>query len=155
MSHIAELNLSEWKIDANSDAARGFLDNVDKVNAVADRAKGFVWRLLDEQRDEFGRNPVCDTDNVLMTLSVWESAEDLEDFVWNTVHKRIYNRKNDWFGKMTGHELIMWWVDEGDIPTLENARERMDHLNEFGNTDFAFGWDHLDHVKLWQKQQCG
>ena len=70
MSHIAELNLSEWKIDANSDAARGFLDNVDKVNAVADRAKGFVWRLLDEQRDEFGRNPVCDTDNVLSLIHI-------------------------------------------------------------------------------------
>lgn len=155
MSHLAELNLSEWKIDARSEAARGFLDNVDKVNAVAERAKGFVWRLLDEQRDEFGRNAVCGTPNVLMTLSVWESAEDLEDFVWNTVHKRIYNRKHEWFGKMKGHELIMWWVDEGHQPTLDEARERMDHLNEHGNTDFAFGWDHLDHVKLWQQQQCG
>ena len=152
--HLAELNISKWKIEPMSQAARGFVDNVPRINALAERSSGFVWRKVDEERDENGRNAVCDDGNTIMTLSVWESPEQLEDFVWNTVHKRIYNGKNQWFSQMESHHLVMWWVDEGHEPTLKEARERLDHLDANGNTDFAFDWAHLPHVKLWQQQRC-
>ena len=152
--NLAELNISKWKIEPMSQAARGFVDYVPRVNALAERSDGFVWRKVDEERDEHGRNAVCDDENTIMTLSVWESPEQLEEFVWNTVHKRIYNGKNQWFSHMESHHLVMWWVDEGHEPTLEEARERLDHLDANGNTDFAFDWAHLPHVKLWQQQRC-
>ena len=34
-----------------------------------------------------------------VNLSVWESVEALERFVWATVHKQFYNRKGEWFEK--------------------------------------------------------
>ena len=153
--NLAELNISRWKIDPKSHAALGFVRYVARVNSVAERSDGFVWRLEDEQRDESGRNAVCEDDKTLMTLSTWESAEQLEEFVWNTVHKRIYNGKNEWFEHMDSHHLVMWDVEDGHKPTLEEARERLDYLDEHGNTDFAFDWAHLPHVKLWQEQRCG
>ena len=153
--HLAELNISRWKIDSQSQDAMGFVDNIARVNRIAEASAGFVWRLLDDQRDYTGRNAVCEDNGTIMTLSVWETPEHLEHFVWNTVHKRIYNDKSQWFHHMESHSLILWWVDEGHHPTIEEAKERLDYLGANGDTDHAFGWSHLPHVKLWQKQRCG
>ena len=87
-------------------------------------------------------------------MSVWETPEQLEHFVWNTVHKKIYNQKADWFKIMDSHHLVMWWVNEGHQPSLEEAKERLDHLNAKGDSEAAFGWSHLPHVKLWEQQRC-
>ena len=152
--HLAELNLSVWKVSHTSQIARGFVDNVPRINALAERSEGFVWRKVDEERDASGANPVCPDDNTLMTLSVWETPEHLERFVWKTVHKRIYVGKAQWFEAMESHHLVMWWVDEGHEPSIAEAKERLDHLDAHGDTDHAFGWAHLTGVRLWQQQRC-
>ena len=152
---LAELNISKWKVDPVSDAARGFVDNVVRVNGLAERSPGFVWRLLDEQRDENGKNAVCEDNDTLMTMSVWETPQDLDHFVWKTLHKRIYNQKDQWFSKMESHTLVMWWVEPGHRPDLEEAKQRLDHLDANGDSDYAFGWSQLPHVKQWQEQKSG
>ncbi len=153
--HLAQLNISRWKIDKTSQLAGGFTDNVERINALAERSEGFVWRLLDEQRDQFGANAVCPDPETEMTLSVWQNVEQLEYFVWNTVHKQIYLNKDNWFGALDSHHFVMWHIEEGHLPTLEEAKERLDYLDMHGNSDFAFDWSHLPHVKLWQTQRCG
>jgi hypothetical protein len=90
-----------------------------------------------------------------VNMSVWETVEQLETYVWKTVHQRFYNRKAEWFEKMSRHYFVMWFVEEGHIPTLDEAKERLAHLEAHGNSDHAFGWDHLEHIKLWQSQRCG
>ena len=152
---LAELNISKWKVDPVSDAARGFVDYVERVNGLAEHSPGFVWRLEDEQRDKDGKNPVCEDNDTLMTLSVWETAQDLEHFVWKTLHKRIYNQKEQWFSQMTSHTLVMWWVEPGHLPGLDEAKQRLDHLDVNGDSDHAFGWSHLPHINQWQEQKCG
>ena len=86
---IAQLNISVWKIDETSAAASPFNDNVERMNALAERSDGFIWRLLDEERDANGHN-VIGGPETLMTLSVWQSAAQLEAFAFNTVHRKIY-----------------------------------------------------------------
>ena len=152
---LAQCNISRWKVDRWSEVAAPFKTRVDFMNELAERSSGFVWRLKDDPRDERGANPVCDDIETIFTLSVWESVDDLEHFVWNTVHKQIYRGKREWFEDMQSHHFVMWDVEDGHKPTLEEARERLDHLDEHGNTDFAFDWAHLPHVKLWQEQRCG
>ena len=90
-----------------------------------------------------------------VNMSVWETVEHLETFVWNTVHKRFYNRKAEWFEPMKSHHFVMWPVEEGHIPTLEEAKARLEHLEAHGNSDFAYDWAHLEHIKLWMSQRCG
>ena len=90
-----------------------------------------------------------------VNMSVWETVEQLETYVWKTVHQRFYNRKAEWFEKMNSHYFVMCLVEEGHIPTLEEAKERLAHLEAHGDTDHAFGWSHLEHIKLWQSQRCG
>jgi hypothetical protein len=49
----------------------------------------------------------------------------------------------------------MWPIPAGHIPGLEEATARLDHLMRNGESDVAFGWSHLAHIKLWMSQKCG
>jgi hypothetical protein len=150
--HLAQLNISVWKIDAGSAEAAPFNDNVARMNALAERSEGFVWRLLDEGRNDDGVNLIGGPET-LMTLSVWQSPAHLEAFAFNTVHRRIYERKAEWFAKLQSHHLVMWWIAEGSRPTLADAKERLDHINAHGSTDFAFDWPHLESATLWKTRR--
>ena len=58
-----------------------------------------------------------------VNLSVWESVEALETFVWNTVHARFYNAKASWFDKADEPHFVMWTIPAGHIPSLEEAED--------------------------------
>ena len=49
----------------------------------------------------------------------------------------------------------MWPVEEGRLPSLDEAMARLDHLAAHGDSDLAFGWSHLPHIKLWMSRKCG
>ena len=91
-----------------------------------------------------------------VNMSVWETVEHLEQFVWNTVHKRFYNRKAEWFGLMKSHHFVMWFVPtRGTFRRSTRPRSGSTISNANGNSDHAFDWSHLEHIKLWQSQRCG
>jgi hypothetical protein len=92
---------------------------------------------------------------LLVNLTVWENAETLEKYVWQTVHKRIYNQKGKWFEMPKDAHFVMWAVEEGRIPTLTEAFERLEHLKRNGSSDYAYAWEGLPHLKMWMQQQCG
>ncbi len=151
--HLAELNIAYPMYPLDDPRLADFMDNLERINGLGASMPGFVWIHKDDTGHAMDiPNPWPDA---VGNLTVWETPEHLEQFVWNTVHKQFYNRKQDWFSKMESHHFVMWWVDEGHEPTMAEARERLDHLNENGNSDHAFDWSHLPHVKLWQQQRCG
>ncbi|HUC48445.1 MAG TPA: DUF3291 domain-containing protein, partial [Xanthobacteraceae bacterium] len=59
-----------------------------------------------------------------------------------------------WFDTMTGPHLVMWWVPSGDLPTLEEAKERLEHLAAHGPAEYAFGWESVPAVQLWKTARC-
>jgi hypothetical protein len=154
--HLAELNIGRLKYEIGDPRIADFVDNLGRINAMAERMPGFVWRLIGDGSNDgaLDLRPFPDP-MMAVNMSVWETVEQLEQFVWNTVHKPFYNRKAEWFELMTAHHFCMWFVEEGHIPTLAEAKDRLDHLQAHGNSDYAFDWSHLEHVKLWQSQRCG
>jgi hypothetical protein len=152
--HLAQLNIARPRYPLDDPRMAGFMANLDRVNAIAERSRGFVWRLTGAGNDatdlRFG-----DDQDTMVNMSVWETAEDLEHFVWNTVHKQIYRRKHDWFPPFGKPYFVMWPVPVGHLPTLAEARERLDHLAMHGSSDHAFGWDGLPHLKRWMEARCG
>jgi hypothetical protein len=87
-------------------------------------------------------------------LTVWESVETLEHFVWNTVHRTFYERRAEWFevpGKM---HFVMWWVPAGHRPTLGEALGRLALREAKGDSDAAFGWAYLKEARLWRSRAC-
>ena len=151
--NLAQLNVARLKYPFEDPRVADFADNLDRINALADRSDGFVWRLQDD-----GGNAIdiqADADPmIIVNMSVWRDAESLERFVWNTVHKQFYRRRAEWFSTMKDQHLVMWWVDEGHVPSVEEGMKRLEHLRANGDSDFAFGWSHLPHVKLWQQARC-
>jgi hypothetical protein len=154
MPHLAQLNIGRFRYATNDPRMSGFMDNLDLVNALAERSEGFVWRLKDDSNNATSIRPAGDP-NTAVNLSVWASAEAVERFVWATVHKQLYNRKADWFEPASKPHFVMWPVEEGHVPDLDEAMARLDHLTAHGDTDFAFGWSHLPHIKLWMSRKCG
>ena len=154
--HVAELNIGRLNAPIDDPRMADFVDNLGRVNAMAERMPGFVGRLVgDGSKDgALELRPYADP-MMAVNMSVWASVEDLENYVWNTVHKRFYNRKAEWFEPMKSHHFVMWPVDEGHVPTLDEAKARLDHLEAHGNSDFAYDWAHLEHIKLWMSQRCG
>ena len=160
--HLAEFNIGTLKYDWDDPRVADFLNNLDRVYALAERSPGYVWHLPPEameaaQLDPDGRlggNP-----RTASTLSVWQDAASLEHFAFNTVHKQFYDRKQEWYDPAEqawgGLRLVMWWVPDGHRPTIAEAADRLMHLMDHGDTDYAFGWQHLGELRLWKARQCG
>lgn len=153
--HIVQLNIGRAKYPLDDPRMSGFMTKLDAINAIADRAPGFVWRM--QGADGAGATDIKYTDDPqqIANMSVWESAEALEHFVWNTAHKRVYNDKHDWFEAPAQAIFVMWPVEEGHVPTLEEGLARLEHLRRHGDSEHAYAWSGLPHLRAWLTKQCG
>jgi hypothetical protein len=151
--YLAQLNVGRVRYDLTDPRMADFIDNLALVNGIADRSEGFVWRLQDDNGNATSFL-AFDDPRMNLNMSVWESVEALERYVWQTVHKRFYGRRHQWFDRMDGPYFVMWWVAPGHRPTIEEALERLDHLKTHGPSDYAFGWDSLPAAQLWKTARC-
>ena len=152
--HLAQLNIGRLRYEANDPRMAEFIDNLAMVNGLAERSPGFVWRYKDDSGSAIDTRPYEGDSRMAINLSVWESVETLERFVWQTIHKRFYGKRHDWFEKMGEQYFVMWWVPAGHRPSVKDAIERLDHLKRHGPSDHAFGWESLPAAKLWKEARC-
>lgn len=138
---LAEFNVGHLRYPIDDPRVRRFVMALDTVNEIAERMPGFVWRLKDVSGNATAI-PVHDDAKAVPNLSVWTDIDSLEVFVWKTVHKTFYDRREIWFEVLEEQNFVMWQVEDGHQPTLEEAKQRLDHLNEFGDSDHAFGWSY-------------
>ena len=136
--HLAELNIGTARAPADSPEMAGFMAGIVPVNALADTAPGFVWRFQDG--DGPGATAVRPRGpDFMVNMSVWESLEALRDFVYrNGPHLDFMRRRREWFHRMAGQHLVLWWVLAGHIPTLDEALSRLDLLERDGPCPQAF-----------------
>lgn len=156
---IAQLNIGRLNAPIGDPSSREFFDNLDTVNALAERSPGFVWRLVDDAVEGSGMGdatsiPVTDDPMLLANMSVWETPEDLARFVFRTVHARFYHKRGDWFERLSRPHMVIWPVAAGHIPTLEEALERLADLERDGPTERAYGWETLAGAQEIQRQRC-
>jgi heme-degrading monooxygenase HmoA len=151
--HLAELNIARPRFPLDDPRMVDFVDNLDRVNAVAERSPGFVWRLKGDGNDATDIRFDDDPDSIV-NMSVWETAEHLEHFVWNTVHKHIYRRRGEWFPSFGKPYFVMWYVPVGHEPTLAEAKARLDHLAANGSNSYSFGWEGLPNLRRWMEERC-
>jgi hypothetical protein len=114
----------------------GFMGALEPINAIADAAPGFVWRLQDEAGDATAIRPFED-DSLMINMSVWESREALWRFVYDSEHLAVMRRRREWFARMKVF-MALWWIPAGTLPTLEDAKERLAALELRGPTPYAF-----------------
>ena len=114
----------------------GFKAALDPINALADDAPGFVWRLATEDGDATAIRAYED-ERMLVNMSVWESIEALRGFVYTSGHTSVMRNRKHWFEKLETY-LVLWWVPAGHEPTIEEAKEGLEHLRRLGPTPYAF-----------------
>jgi hypothetical protein len=151
--HLAQLNIGRFRYPTDDPRMADFMNNLELVNRLAERSKGFVWRLQDASGNATNFRPFPDP-NMAVNLSVWEAIEALERFVYKTVHKRFYGRREEWFDKLDGRHSVMWWVPVGHRPGLIEAKERLEHLAAHGPSEFAFDWAGVPVAQLWKTSRC-
>src|SRR5262249_48866937 len=79
-----------------------------------------------------------DDERIIINMSVWESVEDLRNFVYRGDHAEVLRRRQDWFEKVETPFVALWWVPAGHIPSIDEAKKRLARLEEHGPTPFAF-----------------
>ena len=149
--HLAQFNIARVRYPLDDARMREFVENVTRVNALAEQIEGFVWRLQDASGHAMNMTVYGDP-AILPNLTVWENPQALERFVWQTLHGRFYRRREDWFAPIET-PLVLWWVAAGHRPPLAEGVARLDHLKAHGPSDYAFGWESLPDAQAWKTQR--
>jgi hypothetical protein len=136
--HLAQINIAKIIGDSIEDPVmEKFVAQLDEVNALAEGSPGFVWRLKDESNNATSLNPYHDN-KIIINMSVWETLEDLVRFVYQGRHAEVLRSRRDWFVNFGKPFTTLWYVPAGKFPTIEEAMERLQSLQEQGPTPFAF-----------------
>jgi hypothetical protein len=137
--HLAQLNIAKMRFPLEADEMAGFVARLEDINALADRAPGFVWRLQTEDGDAiaidlFGAD-------VLVNLSLWSDIDSLRAFAFRSAHREVLCRRREWFETIGEAYAVLWRVAAGHVPTVEEAAERLDSLRSDGpgRRAFTFG----------------
>jgi len=140
--HLAQVNIGRLIAPIDDPQIAGFVAQLDPVNALADSAPGFVWRL---QSDAGNATDIAYNDDpfVIVNMSVWTSVEALRDFVYASRHIDVFRDRAKWFEKMDKPHYCLWWVPAGHIPTVAEGRERLEHYQQYGPTPFSFWFSKL------------
>lgn len=150
---LAELNIGRLNAPFDDPAVKEFIDNLERINSLAERMPGFVWRLKGESSNAMDMRIDADP-LVISNLSVWESAAQLETFVFGTLHAKFYRRRQDWFSLMERPHFVMWWVPDGHRPSLAEAAGRLAMLRTNGASEAAFGWTELIGAERLRELRC-
>jgi len=146
--HLAELNVGRLVAPTDDPQVADFMNNLDKINGMGKRMPGFVWMMEGAGEPGTGNTAAKIGGDPLFVsnLTVWEDFESLSTFVYKTLHAKFMDRKAAWFEVLDQRHFVMWWVEEGHKPTLDEALARLQHLQDNGESAHAFGWD-------WMRQQ--
>jgi hypothetical protein len=154
--HIAELNVGRLIAPTDDPRVAEFMGALDRINGLGKRMSGFVWMMEGSGEPGTGNTETAIGGDAqfVSNLTVWEDVQSLENFVFNTVHKQFYDRRQEWFEIMTRPHFVMWFVEKGHKPTLDEALERLAYKDTHGDSDHAFGWSYLTQATLFKTKSC-
>ena len=138
--HLAQVNIGRVLAPIDDPLLAGFVERLDEINALADVAPGFVWRLQTAAGNATAYRPYADDDRILVNLSVWETPEHLREFVYRTVHVEVMRQRKSWFERFDGSYLALWWIPAGHLPSIDEAKARLAHLRTHGEGAHAFSF---------------
>ena len=138
--HLAQVNIAIARYTREDPRFAGFVDNLEKIYALAEATPGFVWRHVSVNDDAEAKTTFGEPD-LIFNMSLWETKEALSDFAYKSDHVDILRKRADWFVPQNRPILALWWQNAGTIPTILEARHRLDLLAQSGPTQdaFAFG----------------
>lgn len=138
--HLAQVNIATLIAPLRDPMMEDFVSQIKTVNAIADADPGFVWRLRGEGADDATDIRAFEDELTLITLTVWQSVEALSAYVYRSGHAGVMRDRRRWFQKADQPILALWWVPIGYTPTVDEAKQRLRHLQQYGSTAHAFSF---------------
>jgi len=136
---LAQLNIGIIRGPMDSAVMAQFAANLERINALADAAPGFIWRLQTEDGDATAIRPF-DNERLLVNMSVWRDLDSLARYVYHSGHLEVMRRRREWFERMSEAYLVLWWVPRGHRPLIEEAIGRLERLRRAGPGPEAFSF---------------
>lgn len=140
--HLAQVNVARLREPLDSQRLSDFVVALDPVNATADLAPGFIWRLKTEEGNATSLTAfewdVNGSAGVLINMSVWESYEALKNFVYSPLHLEVLRKKKNWFFKAAEATTALWWIPSGSIPSIQDAELKVKELRLNGASAKVF-----------------
>ncbi len=133
---LAQINIAEMLAPIDDPIMGDFVNNLDRINLLAEQSDGFIWRLKED--DTINSSTIFDNIFLIINMSVWRDKIALHNYVYKTAHADILKRKKEWFHKFSRMHMALWYIKDGHKPTLEEAKERLYYLQEHGDTPYAF-----------------
>lgn len=134
---LAQLNIAQAKYALDAPEIKEFVENLERVNNIAEASDGFIWRLKGEGNDATDIQAFSDP-NILVNMSVWSSIEALKIFMFKTAHRDFMRNKGQWFVPMKQANYVLWWVEDGEFPSVDDGIVRLEHLRCYGESPYAF-----------------
>ncbi len=135
--HIAQVNVGRMRGERGDPQVAGFYAELDRLNAVADAAPGFVWRLQGDGNDATDLRPGPDP-RFLINMSTWTDADALFDYVYRTAHTPVMAQRREWLERFVGAYQALWWVPAGRCPSIDEALAKLWLLDRYGPSPQAF-----------------
>lgn len=136
--HLAQLNIGKIVDSLDSFKLEGFVARLETVNAMAERAPGFIWRLQDDGAGATSIR-IFEDDLLIVNMSAWESPQHLHDFVYKQRdHAEALRMRKEWFEVVSEVMVVCWNIPKGNIPTIDEARDKLLTLRKLGSTTEAF-----------------
>ncbi|AQG82350.1 DUF3291 domain-containing protein [Spirosoma montaniterrae] len=140
---LAQLNISRMLASTIAHPIMAdFVAQLDTINTLAEQSDGFIWRLTGDGNDATSLRPF-DDERIIVNMSVWASLEQLQHFVFRSMHTAVMRDRTKWFEKPgvdspNQFMTVLWWIPAGHIPTVDEAKERLARLNAHGPGPTAF-----------------
>lgn len=135
--HIAQMNIGKLKFPLEHAANKEFVSQLLPVNEKADNFIGFIWRLKTECGYSADLQLYPDP-QIIINLTVWESLEALKKFTYQEKsHLSVLRNRKKWFLPISP-SYVLWYIEKGTFPTIEEGKKRLDYLEKYGATEYAF-----------------
>ena len=99
---LAQVNIARLRAPLDSEQLADFVASLDPVNASADAADGFVWRL---QGDDGNATSIAafewdqgDSHGVIVNMSVWRGVDEQ---AWMATRSPCASRRSEWFHRVS------------------------------------------------------
>jgi hypothetical protein len=138
---LAQLNIARMKSETIDDPIMAtFVAQLAEVNGLGEQSAGFVWRMKDEENDNATSIQAFPDPRLIINMTVWENMAALEAFAFNGRHLEVMKNRREWFEKTIEATTVLWWIPAGHIPSLEEAKDKLNHIRTHGPTAEAFNF---------------
>jgi GNAT superfamily N-acetyltransferase len=134
--NLTQLNIATLRHPIDDPRSADFVDGLAIVNGSGEQSEGYVWRLQSDGGDATDIQVFADP-LVIVNLTVWESLDALKAFAYRGIHRDYFRRRDEWFVEGASRTAL-WWVPAGVLPTTDDAKRRLDFIEVFGSSPYAF-----------------